>query len=219
MRRHQNFRKLNARATVPQNKRLSIRASITFKSVRNILGRNNDALDQGTAQDTPTGASNDPDALVVLSRERRVRFFDVRALEHEVVVSDNPAVSSGAAMELGWKYNFADPIPVDKFEDQRSKERSKNWKREKRLTSAQRIKKLIEFGATHEEIHQATKSASNIRKKRKYSVATRDFDDRSEMIEDIITFLRKHFHPFRSSKKKQAAELERLHPSLFVGME
>lgn len=68
----------------------------------------------------------------------KVIFHEIIIREYEVVALCHPAVSSGAAMGVGWKYNMLEPIPFDKFEAERSSQRNPNYQREKTLTRHER---------------------------------------------------------------------------------
>ena len=53
------------------------------------------------------------------SMKRNVSFHRVEVRGYGVILSDNPSCRSGPALQLGWEYDEAVSIPVDKYEDDR----------------------------------------------------------------------------------------------------
>jgi len=102
-------------------KKMSSRAS-KFLSTRKMMNfrEHNLDLDRSSSKVKPERSSS-------------LRFFDVEVREYDVTVSDNPGVKSGVAIELGWDYNVSERTHIDNFEEQRSKERSANFMKEKKV--------------------------------------------------------------------------------------
>ena len=73
----------------------------------------------------------------------RIRFGVVEVREYNIVPSNNPGGTSGVAIELGWSYIVNQKMPIDNFEEQRSKRRSSNFIEEKRLTEPEREKRYL----------------------------------------------------------------------------
>jgi len=74
--------------------------------------------------------------LRVKSNPRGRQVYDSSTLRLEsmiITVSDNPGVKSGVAIELGWDYNVSERTHIDNFEERRSKERSTNFMKEKKV--------------------------------------------------------------------------------------
>lgn len=83
-------------------------------------------------------------------------------------------------LQLAWNYNILERTHLDAFEDKRSTERSKDFKKEKKLSRLQREKILKEFGASQTEIQEAAKRAATIRNARKKSIGMRQHDQLHE---------------------------------------
>ena len=95
---------------------------------------------------------------------------------------DFPLLSSS---QLHWDYNLLERDHIDTFEAKRSKERSKNFMKEKKLTKLEREKILKEFGASQAEIQAAAKRAALVRNARKKSVGMRQHDKFHEKLENV----------------------------------
>ena len=120
----------NRRSQMKKN--MSSRAS-KFLSTRKMMNfrEHNLDLDRSSSKVKPERSSS-------------LRFFDVEVREYDVTVSDNPGVKSGVAIELGWDYNVSERTHIDNFEERRSKERSTNFMKEKKVRNIQsRLELLI----------------------------------------------------------------------------
>jgi len=71
---------------------------------------------------------------------------------------------------LGWEYNVLERMHLDNFEEMRSTQRSKNFKKEKKLSKFERERLLRSFGVTKKDMQAAAKEATMIRKKRQQSI-------------------------------------------------
>ena len=197
----------NRRSQMKKN--MSSRAS-KFLSTRKMMNfrEHNLDLDRSSSKVKPERSSS-------------LRFFDVEVREYDVTVSDNPGVKSGVAIELGWDYNVSERTHIDNFEERRSKERSTNFMKEKKLTKHEREKILRQFGASEKEIQEAAKRAATIRNKRKKSIEMRHNDALNEKVERRVSGIKEMFSRRRSSKankrQSQTAEII-IHPTLMAMM-
>ena len=121
---------------------------------------------------------------------------------------------------MSWNYNVLERTHIDTFEDKRSTERSKHFKKEKKLTRLEREKILREFGATQKEIQEAAKRSASIRNARKKSIRMRQHDKLHENMENRLTSFRNFFGVGRrkSISSEEFVDLERLHPTLMSMM-
>ena len=65
---------------------------------------------------------------------------------------------------MGWEYNVSERMHLDNFEEMRSTQRSKNFKKEKKLSKFERERLLRSFGVTKKDMQAAAKEATIIRK-------------------------------------------------------
>ena len=119
---------------------------------------------------------------------------------------------------MGWRYDEAERVDLDSFEEKRIDERAPNFKKDKKLTKLDRERVLREFGATQTEVQNAAKRATIIRNKRMKSIAIARSggDKRDEQLEYVLNKLKSIFRPF--SSKRSGSGLERLHPCLMASM-
>ena len=61
--------------------------------------------------------------------------------------------------QLGWNYTVRERQDVDTFEEKRSEERSRNFRKEKKITRLERERMLRELGVSNREIREAAKRA------------------------------------------------------------
>ncbi|KAL3792654.1 hypothetical protein HJC23_009382 [Cyclotella cryptica] len=123
---------------------------------------------------------------------KHVHFSDVTVREYEIIPSDTPAVSSGAGIELGWKYNIAaEKASIDDYENVRCPKRRQYYECTPALTALQRRIRLSQFGYSKEDIDEASSRAAMLRKSNERSIARRKFDRVSELTEDIGRSLRR----------------------------
>mmetsp|Transcript_36144 Transcript_36144/g.75972 ORF Transcript_36144/g.75972 Transcript_36144/m.75972 type:complete len:353 (+) Transcript_36144:238-1296(+) len=115
---------------------------------------------------------------------RGIGFFDVEVRGYEVTASDNPCVSRGTALELGWAYDVQERVHLDTFEEKRSKERSQDFRKEKKIPWHERERILRDLGVSKKEIQEAAKRATIIRNKRKKSIALAKQDKEHEKAEE-----------------------------------
>ena len=122
-------------------------------------------------------------------------------------------------LQLGWDYEVQEHLHLDTFEDKRSKERSKDFQKEKKLTRLEREKILRESGWTRKEIQEVTKRATIIRNKRRKSIAMVKQDEKHEKAENRLRKLRSLLGFGRKKEKYspgEAMDVEQFHPTLMV---
>ena len=89
---------------------------------------------------------------------------------------------------MGWRYDEAERVDLDSFEEKRIDERAPNFRKDKKLTKLDRERVLREFGATQTEVQNAAKRATIIRNKRMKSIAIARSggDKRDEQLEYLL---------------------------------
>ena len=124
-------------------------------------------------------------------KSTRIRFGVVEVREYNIVPSFNPGGTSGVAIELGWSYIVNQKMPIDNFEELRSKERSSNFIEEKRLTELERETLLKRDGATDQQIQQAAKRSAIIRNQRRKSIQMMQCDTLVENLEHGVDIVKR----------------------------
>jgi len=111
---------------------------------------------------------------------------------------------------LGWEYNVLERMHLDNFEEMRSTQRSKNFKKEKKLSKFERERLLRSFGVTKKDMQAAAKEATIIRKKRQQSIrvalnpTTLNNDKLHEKVEGGIRKVKKTITKVRSLRRKES---------------
>ena len=113
---------------------------------------------------------------------------------------------------------------IDEFENKRSKERSSDFMKEKKLSRYEREKTLRHLGYTQQDIDEAAKRATIIRNSRKKSIGARHLDKKHEALEKNIRAVRKTWKRLCCAKSvntldESVHDFERLHPTLMVMLE
>ena len=93
-----------------------------------------------------------------------VRFDKVLIRDYPIEMGDNPAVSSGAPLTIGWKHFAEDEMEVDAYESIRDEDR--RGYTELIIPPPERKEMLTRLGYTHSEIEKQSKTAKALRIKR-----------------------------------------------------
>ena len=105
-----------------------------------------------------------------------VQFASVQVREYTVTLSDNPSVSCGAPIGLGWKYMEAEPLSVDQFERLYHRRRHSQAFKVKTITRTKRSQLLRLAGHSTKDIGQAAKAARQIRHERELTTLEDDYE-------------------------------------------
>jgi len=120
---------------------------------------------------------------------KTVSFATVSIRSYEIAASDNPSVSCGPAIELGWKYATHLSTSVEKFESMRCRPTLGRHK-EFKLTMDERLKILLKTGHSIKEIQEMTlrcNKARNLRQKTFRKVLRAQKDGRLKQLDDQKT--------------------------------
>jgi hypothetical protein len=94
---------------------------------------------------------------------KRVSFGNVIIFTHPIILGDNPGVSSGAPIQIGWEQLGTEKRKLEMFEYTRQKRRRAC---ELKIPVEIRGRMLLRAGCSIEEIGEAAVNASKIRKER-----------------------------------------------------
>lgn len=109
-----------------------------------------------------------------LTRKRTVSFDSVHVHEHEVILGDNPSVSSGLPVALGER-SYSEVMDVEEYEEYERRGRAA------RILTKQELSKMIR--ATHNlfVIFKAKRELKRIRKSREESFQQQQNEDKENM--------------------------------------
>jgi len=96
---------------------------------------------------------------------KKVIFDEVTVREYPQILGDNPAVTIGAPVSIGWKYQNEYTTKVNFFEYTRSHIR-RTSKRKLVISSKKRVKYLLSIGYTLEDIGDAITKANEVKSQR-----------------------------------------------------
>ena len=99
----------------------------------------------------------------------QVRFGSVEVRHYELCLSDNPSVSGGAPIGIGWDVLLAKEISVDEFERVREFVRRTDAKL-LMLPKAQRYAMLLSVGYTQKEIARSVKEVVTVKNQRRQTL-------------------------------------------------
>eukprot|EP00934_Nitzschia_sp_Nitz4_P006341 Nitzschia sp. Nitz4//scaffold315_size20666//2786//3223//NITZ4_008640-RA/size20666-processed-gene-0.1-mRNA-1//1//CDS//3329547483//6331//frame0 len=114
-----------------------------------------------------------------------VSFGDVTIMEFPVVLSENPAVSSGAPIEIGWrpKYVHTEQVEVyDFLKESQRKPTTASSRRVKTLSVPKRAQLLMSAGYSIDEIAEAVLRVENAQKQRAETARSGGLSDRMQEI-------------------------------------
>jgi hypothetical protein len=134
---------------------------------------------------------------------RRCAFSFVDIREHERIAGDNPCVTSGVPLSIGWGYHQHKSIELDRYELNKGPSRDKI---EMMVPAAVRRSMLRdEFGVSVTELNIATRDVNITKRNRRHTVAT----EHLEAWTDVLQSAKRRFHRI-VKKTTTAKEQEKL---------
>jgi hypothetical protein len=109
-----------------------------------------------------------------------VKFDSVDVRYYERVLDINPAVTEGAAIGIGWRYNQGDILSVDDWELQRAEGRRIS---DFALSRDEREGILKDLGYTEKDIYEATRIILKAKKRRKTTIRNLGDQNMEEAVE------------------------------------
>mmetsp|Transcript_18582 Transcript_18582/g.46088 ORF Transcript_18582/g.46088 Transcript_18582/m.46088 type:complete len:218 (-) Transcript_18582:194-847(-) len=110
-----------------------------------------------------------------------VRFSSVAVRDYSMTIGDNPSVSRGVPISLGWEYDKEHSYDINKFEDDRCGERRES--EELKLPSLQRVQLLKTMGYSRGEIKEQTKEVQKVKDER---FSTRRRIERADKVKKVL---------------------------------
>lgn len=107
--------------------------------------------------------------------QRRISFGTIQIYEFMTQIGDNPAVSSGCPIALGWEIQTQQIVDVDVYERDYPSGRRKS-SRQLRIPMEERTRILMEMGHTRSEIVNTARDAYLIRDSRRRSTRQKQLD-------------------------------------------
>lgn len=130
---------------------------------------------------------------------KRCSFSSVDIREHERIAGDNPCVTSGVPLSIGWGYYQHSPISLDDYELNRGPPRDKI---EMMVPAGVRRQMLRdEFGVSVAEMNASMREVNVTKRLRRHTVATEHLEGWSEVVQSA----KRKFSRFvkRTSTKKE----------------
>jgi len=163
----------------------------TFDNMERVEEENSGA-DQYAAKEVATESTKPPSSRVSfntkqhsqVSREesRRIVTFDqVQVRYYERIVTDNPAVQSGPALGIGWRYKRGGVVDLDYWEQGKSAPRKST---ELVIPRTVREAMLKEAGVTQKEIAEMVRATLKVKNQRKQTVTNLATAGAEEAIEN-----------------------------------
>mmetsp|Transcript_29464 Transcript_29464/g.46270 ORF Transcript_29464/g.46270 Transcript_29464/m.46270 type:complete len:406 (-) Transcript_29464:192-1409(-) len=144
------------------------------------------------------------------SSTRSVELKTVHIREHERIAGDNPCVSSGVPLSLGWGFVQHDPFPLDDYESAKGPPRDKI----EMMVPASVRKCMLrdEFKVSIAELNASMKVVNITKKQRRHTVASEHLEGWQEVSESAKRKFKRLLNK-SSTKKEEAALWEQAHTS------
>jgi hypothetical protein len=155
---------------VPLSRRVSVDGSHCSYSER-------ESIMDHSSEGIPVTSQHQGDAPVV----KKVAFGHVTLRYYERIISDNPAVQSGPAIGIGWRYKRGGHFDVDEFEQGRGLSRSSE---ELVLPRPVREKMLKDAGFTQKEIAEMVRVILKAKNHRKQTIHNLNAQGMEEAVEN-----------------------------------
>ncbi|KAL7547519.1 hypothetical protein ACHAWF_013365 [Thalassiosira exigua] len=132
---------------------------------------------------------------------KRCSFSSVDVREHDRVAGDNPCVTSGVPLSIGWGYYQHDPIDLDVYEDNKGEPRDKI---EMMVPAGVRRQMLRdEFKVSINEINAAMKDVNVTKRNRRHTVASEHMEGWSEVSQSAKRKLKRFLKKTSTEKEQQ----------------
>jgi hypothetical protein len=157
---------------------------------------------------TASESAAHPEKLRRPSIKRGVSFSSIDIREHERIAGDNPCVSSGVPLAIGWRSFQHDPIPLDAYETAKGPPRDKI---EMMVPAGIRRSMLRdEFKVPIADINAAMKSVNITKRNRAHTVASEHLEGWQEVAQSAKRKFKRLINK-TSTKKEEAALWEEAH--------
>ncbi|KAL7499397.1 hypothetical protein ACHAWT_008172 [Skeletonema menzelii] len=161
-----------------------------------------------TKSENDTTEQNHPDSGIPRSKSVELKTVHIR--EHERIAGDNPCVSSGVPLSIGWAHIQHDPIPLDDYETAKGPPRDKI----EMMVPAGVRKSMLrdEFKVSISDLNAAMKSVNISKRQRAHTVASEHLEGWLEVKESAKRKFKRMLNK-SSTKKEEAALWEQAHKS------
>mmetsp|Transcript_11319 Transcript_11319/g.17510 ORF Transcript_11319/g.17510 Transcript_11319/m.17510 type:complete len:302 (+) Transcript_11319:195-1100(+) len=116
--------------------------------------------------------------------ERNVSFTKIEWREYERALSDNPSVSVGPALGIGWVYNDAGSVEIEDYEKKKCYRRDAT-----QLRIPSRVRESIlreEWGVSRQDLQKATKEINITKNQRRKTQATMELENTAVAVESAV---------------------------------
>lgn len=196
------------RGRSPTKKDGSVINSAMKRTARKTSSSSNALSQDSLASQREVGDENSNNSGPKPGHVRRCTFSCVDIREHERVAGDNPCVSSGVPISLGWGYYQNDPISLDDYEYNKGPSRDKI----EMMVPAKVRRQMLrdEFGVTITDMNAAMKEVNITKRQRRNTVATEHLEGWQEATQSAKRKL-KRFMKRTSTVKEQEKMWDEAH--------
>jgi hypothetical protein len=114
---------------------------------------------------------------------KKVGFDSVEIKYHKYILGDNPAVSDGAPISIGWKAHDHEIVNVDCYEATRASTKNKKKSKPPRLAVHHRAKILLKSGYSVGQLADMTQQVQEVQRQRAESSENQKWDRLNEFAE------------------------------------
>mmetsp|Transcript_28784 Transcript_28784/g.44740 ORF Transcript_28784/g.44740 Transcript_28784/m.44740 type:complete len:593 (-) Transcript_28784:769-2547(-) len=137
-------------------------------------------------------------AAALMVHPRRVRFRMVEVREYNRVIGDNPSVTTGPAISLGWSYNVADRVTINEYERTR-----KITGHVRPIRRIDREEMLRDLGFSRAEIADSVRGIVRTKNQRRQTYHNLKVARMEEAVESAVKTVKRVFRP-RSAARRES---------------
>lgn len=179
------------RASETEEEESSSSISVAIPPLKSSLKQNNEA---------DWSRHSAPATMLVLPPPKRVSLGNIDIRHYQRILSDNPSVSSGPAIGIGWHYEQQASLLLEEYEKLKPEPRKGQQLQIPRMV---REEMLVESGITSRRMAEATREANADKHRRRSSVAMAEMEGAHIFMESAARKFKRLLKIEPSSKKQQ----------------
>ncbi|CAB9496892.1 expressed unknown protein [Seminavis robusta] len=139
--------------------------------------------------------SSSSNSLNNSKRHNNVRFDTVNFREYAISLSQNPSCSEGPPIELGWEFEEQESVPVEQYEDYKSKHFPRRRRLQELVLSDSVRRRMLSQRYTPDELAEAVREVEQLKRQRVMTYLMLPASTLDEAAEEVYRYMMRVFQP------------------------